>query len=274
MYSVAISLLPSIKILRNEDTTIYAPKEKCLGEGIFGICYLGIFNHYQVCVKKYKTSRTDSFVNEANILSKFNHKNLPYLFGIIIGDHPSLVTSYHGFGDESVTLHCAVRSKPHQTTKKILDSSYTWINVLAQITEGLTCLHNKYKVIHNDIKMDNICLSLTITSQIKVVIIDFGKACNTDKGKLYKLTDHEKEQYKVCHSHIAPDLRNGLCRQSAMSDVYALGRIINTVNGISYLQNKDLQEFSETCMHYNEKSRPEMSAIENYINQLLHMNVQ
>ena len=90
-------------------------------------------------------------------------------------------------------------------------------------------------------------------------------------GKLYKLTDHEKEQYKVCHPPIAPDLRNGLCRQSAMSDVYALGRIINTVNGISYLQNKNLQEFSETCMHYNEKSRPEMSAIEKNINQLLHM---
>ena len=38
-YSEAISLLP--KILRNEDTTIsYASKEKCLGEGRFGICYL------------------------------------------------------------------------------------------------------------------------------------------------------------------------------------------------------------------------------------------
>ena len=135
-------------------------------------------------------------------------------------------------------------------------------------------LHNKYKVIHNDIKMDNICLSLTITSQIKVVIIDFGKACNADQGKLYKLTDHEKEQYKACHPHIAPDLRNGLCRQSVMSDVYALGRIINTVNGVAYLQNNDMQEFSETCMHYNEKSRPEMSAVENYFDQLLHMNVQ
>ena len=78
---------------------------------------------------------------------------------------------------------------------------------------------------------------------IKVVIIDFGKASNADQGKLYKLTDHEKEQYKACHPHIAPDLHNGLCRQSVMSDVYALGRIINTVNGVSYLQNKDMQEF-------------------------------
>ena len=83
--------------------------------------------------------------------------------------------------------------------------------------------------------MDNFCLSLMITSQIEVVIIDFGKACNTDKGKSYKLTDHEMEQYKVCHPHIAPHLHNRLCQQSAVSDGYVLGRILNTVHGISYL---------------------------------------
>ena len=173
----------------------------------------------------------------------------------------------HGIGDllnYCPTLrYTALYDQNIKLPRKYL-TAVTWINVLAQITKGLTCLHNKYKLIHNDIKMDNICLSLTITSQIKVVIIDFGKASNADQGKLYKLTDHEKEQYKACHPHIAPDLHNGLCRQSVMSDVYALGRIINTVNGVSYLQNKDMKEFSETCMHYNEKSRPEMSTVENY----------
>ena len=73
----------------------------------------------------FNISKTDSFINEANILSKFNHKTLPYLFGVTIGDHLSLITNFHGIKDESVTLHKAV-SKP-QVTHNL--NSIIWINI-------------------------------------------------------------------------------------------------------------------------------------------------
>ena len=109
--------------------------------------------------------------------------------------------------------------------------------------------------------MDNICLTLTSTSQLKAVIIDFGKACDMHKGKLYKLTNNEKEQYKTCHVHIASDLRDGVCRQSTHSDIYSLGRILHIVNGLDDLQNKDL---SDKYMQYHKYLRPIMVTIVNY----------
>ena len=168
---------------------------------------------------------------------------MPYLFGVTVGEELSLITSYHGLNDESVTLHTAVYSKP-EITKKLLHNGTIWISILRQITNGLNSLHGEYKLLHNDIKMDNICLTLTSTSQLKAVIIDFGKACDMHKGKLYKLTNNEKELYKTCHVHIAPDLRDGLCRQSTHSDIYSLGRILHIVNSLDDLQNKDLEQLA------------------------------
>ena len=104
---------------------MHTPEEKYL-EGRFGDCYLRMFSHYKVCMKVFNISKTDSFINEANILSKFSHKTLPYLFGVTIGDHVSLITSFHGIKDESVTLHKAV-SKP-QITHNLLNISIIWIN--------------------------------------------------------------------------------------------------------------------------------------------------
>jgi len=71
-------------------------------------------------------------------------------------------------------------------------------------------MHTNNKVIYNDIKSDNICLVSSLTTEIcvKAVIIDFGKVC----GKLYKLSDSQKERYKKDHLHIAPDLRDGACK--------------------------------------------------------------
>ena len=61
-----------------------------------------------------------------------------------------------------------------------------------------------------------------------------------------------------------------------MSDVYALGRILNTVHAWYILSTEQgsCKNFLKHACTTMRISRPEMSAIENYINQLLHMNVQ
>ena len=74
------TLLSSITIIGQNDITIST--SLCIGKGRFGTCYLGRFCHYKVCVKVLRSSKSNDHIHEANILSKFAHQNLPYLFGV------------------------------------------------------------------------------------------------------------------------------------------------------------------------------------------------
>ena len=93
-----------------------------------------------------------------------------------------------------------------------------------------------------------------VSGKLKAIIIDFGKACSVDGGKKYHLSDTEKEVYKLEHSHIAPDLRDGIVKQSPSSDVYALGRILKKVNIV--IKSVDLSELSKQALDYYHHNRP------------------
>ena len=146
-----------------------------------------------------------------------------------------------------MTLHDAVASK----TKIIsLEHSSSWINIPCQITNDLHYIHNKCKIIHNDTTTTKLC--------VQAVIIDFGKACDANKGKTYTLSE----------SHIAPDLQDGASQQSALSDVFGLGRLIKLVNNVPQLQREDLEELSNMCMRYHMHSRPKVSKILHHFNEM------
>lgn len=69
----------------------------------------------------------------------------------------------------------------------------------------------------------------------QVVIVDFGKACAINCGTLYRLSVKEREQYKVDHPQIAPDLRDGLCKQNEASDIYSLRRIMSRIDAVKQI---------------------------------------
>ena len=56
-------------------------------------------------------------------------------------------------------------------------------------------MHGNYKIIHNDIKCDNIVVTSEPT-HLKAVVVDFGKVCRVAEGKHYELSEAEKSQYK------------------------------------------------------------------------------
>ena len=91
--------------------------------------------------------------------------------------------------------------------------------------------------------------------QLEVVayIIDLGKACQIECGRMYTLTEAEREKYKKDHSQIAPDLRDGLTKQSTQSDVYSLGRIIKKL--MLKCTARDLHTTTKKCL------RPTISQI-------------
>lgn len=86
-------------------------------------------------------------------------------------------------------------------------------------------LHSQCKILRNDLKDDNFALSKT-SSQIRAVIVDFGKACNISERKYYSPTQEEKKRYKSHHLQIAPDLCDGYSRRSATTDVYSVGKVL------------------------------------------------
>lgn len=93
------SLLSCIKILNEDD--LNSTTAENLGSGQYGTCFLRTLGHYSVCVKVFKRANKTAFIDEANILLKFTHHCLPYLFGICVGDCTCIVTSVHGISDTS-----------------------------------------------------------------------------------------------------------------------------------------------------------------------------
>ena len=145
--------------------------------------------------------------------------------------------------------------------------------MLGEVICGLEYLHNRHKLLHNDLKTDNVVLtSIPPAGSIGPVIIDFGKACEIRKGRLYHLSQHQREKYKVNHPHIAPDLRDGQCPQSTSSDIFSLGRIINLVNDTAAsLQQKSLQELSQKCMQYHMHERPNILFVKECVQRQQHV---
>ena len=83
---------------------------------------------------------------------------------------------------------------------------------MLDLVAALCYIHN-IGILHNDIKTDNIVLNGS-PSQIRCVLIDFGKTCFISQGKTYRFSELSKQYYKKHHLQIAPDLRNGHCHQS------------------------------------------------------------
>ena len=91
------------------------------------------------------------------------------------------------------------------------------------------------------------------------MIVDFGKACFINCGTVYRLSVREREKYKVDHPQIAPDLRDGLCKQSEASDVYSLGRIMGRIKQIDGWPS--VKHLIKQCMMYKSEVRPSMKDI-------------
>lgn len=60
---------------------------------------------------------------------------------------------------------------------------------------------------------------------------------------MYTLSESERQQFKVEHAHIAPDLRDGLVPQSVATDIYSYGRVIKQCNSVVTRSIK-LKEFN------------------------------
>lgn len=100
----------SIKRIDNEE--LYMADEK-IGQGVFGVCYIGSLGPLKVCAKAFRTVCLcePAFRYEAASLSMCSHTNIPWLFGIVMQPHKIIVTSYHMVSGRPVNLHKALHSQ-------------------------------------------------------------------------------------------------------------------------------------------------------------------
>ena len=233
------------------------PSEQVVGQGRFGSCAQMVFKGmFKVCVKRMSESVSIQAVKaEAAALQKLNAGAFtPHCFGVCVS-MKAIIMSYINIDNEPVSLHSLLRERsPIMSLTKQLCTEF-----IVQLCNGMKYIHDQ-SILHNDLKLDNVVIGETINKCIRAYIVDFGKACPLSQGKQYHLTEEEKSVYKQEHSQVAPDLRDGVVRQCAATDIYSIGRIIKRLNSM-IIHSETLIALAKQLLSYHSDDRPNITNV-------------
>lgn len=257
-----------------------------IGRGSFGVVKCQMYRGIYVAVKEFLPhTLQESVMKEARMLFNLCHPYLPLLLGVCVSKLPYiLVVQYYGIGIKSVTFRRELREK------KIVLTYPTWIILCAQIVEALRYLHTEVGLLHNDLKGDNVLITdckhtgekWTNNSfclcKLQIVLVDFGKATKSADGRKYSLSFSEKRQYHLYHQHIAPELIEGVVRQSFFTDIYSLGILLLGVTKTKeccgtadVVLSTELTAVVKTCMAASPEKRPSVLNLKKKFEQLLKL---
>ncbi|XP_057986275.1 G-type lectin S-receptor-like serine/threonine-protein kinase RKS1 isoform X2 [Hevea brasiliensis] len=151
-----------------------------LGEGGFGSVYKGqLSNGQEIAVKrlsKQSGQGIKEFMNEVQLISKLQHRNLVRLFGCCIHKEDKMLI-YEYLPNKSLDYFIFEKSR-----KQLLDWKKRF-EIIFGVARGVLYLHqdSRLKIIHRDLKASNILLDASMEPKIS----DFGLA------KLFK--EHQIE---------------------------------------------------------------------------------
>ena len=260
-----LNLSQQVSQLRNIPFSALHMSKDPIGKGVFGKCFSGfISSHIEVCVKAFRLDDRliHTFPVEAVLTSTFCHPNLPWFYGLSEhGPRRMIVLSFHGINGKSYTIHQAL-----QTNCQDLLIEINRKVILAGMASALKYIHSK-DILHNDIKSDNIIID-NRSPVPQSILIDFGKGCFLSEGKFYKLSLAERRRYAIEHPQVAPDLRDGHCRQTESSDIYSLGRVIQKVND-KFLHIPFIASHASLCIQYGCKQRPSIDELYTSLQRML-----
>ncbi|MBL7965650.1 MAG: protein kinase [Prolixibacteraceae bacterium] len=189
-----------------------------LGFGGFGQVFLAEEekSHHLVAIKQLhnkQKNRQDAIVHEMQIIARFNHPNIAaYKHYFIQDDLLYIVMEY-----------CSLGSLRNMMKDKKTTSTFIW-KWMDTLTQTLQFVHEK-KIIHHDIKPDNI-----LFSEDRIIkISDFGVA-NTDTGT----TSYMSPEALSWDSDTTNDER---------IDIYALGvTLLELLTGENPFRDKSVEE--------------------------------
>jgi serine/threonine protein kinase len=235
-------------------TSVLGQESAVIGRGSFGTCVIKIFSGIPVVVKQIhrRTLKQRHTLQEAHLLQLCSgHPNLAYLYGVCTpsGSHPQLVTAFYSVAGKPLTLSAGCY--------KLNLSDVQIANIMLGILDGLSHIHSR-NILHNDIKGNNIVLSdcANLLPSIRPIIIDFNKAAPFKAAKMYKLTEEDKVIYRKRFTQLAPDLIDGLVKQSTATDVYSFGVMAEELIGCT-----QKVPMMTRCTTYYSNDRPTISTI-------------
>ncbi|XWS58253.1 hypothetical protein CRYUN_Cryun08bG0018100 [Craigia yunnanensis] len=188
--------------------------ENIIGKGGYAEVYKGRLKEGKFVAIKRLTKvtsdeRTAGFLSELGIIAHVNHPNTAKLIGCGIEGGMHLVFQLSPLGSLGSVLH---------GSKGTLDWSKRY-KIALGTADGLTCLHEtcERRIIHRDIKADNILL----TENFEPQICDFGLA----KWLPKQLTHHNVSKFEGTFGYFAPEyFMHGIVDEK--TDVFAFGVLL------------------------------------------------
>lgn len=252
---------------------MYSDDRVFVGKGSFGVVKYQTYRGIQVAVKEFLPhTLKESVFKEAAFLVELCHPYLPLLLGVCTSKLPYIIViQYYGIGNESITILREIREH------KYISDDQTWIILCAQLVEAFVYLHTEVNILHNDLKGDNVLLTTAqqanrdFLSDFQIVVIDFGKATRKNEGKRYSLSFSEKKMYRVYHSHLAPELIDGVLPQSVFTDIYSVGILFQKISKLLTVTSDGMLQFNTVSTQCTDiyKKRPTVTDLQTILAQII-----
>ena len=182
-----------------------------LGEGGMGIVYLA----HQLSLDRpaaikilnaafsQQTDAVQGFIREARSAAKLNHQNIVQAYAV---------------GEDDGIYYLAMEYIDGKTMKTVLQeckklSPRRAAEIIMQVAEGLECAWNEQKLIHHDIKPDNIMQC----ANDRVKLTDLGLACAQGEDG-----NDDSNEVVGTMQYISPEQLTGVATDTR-SDIYSLG---------------------------------------------------
>jgi serine/threonine protein kinase len=200
---------------------------KVLGQGGFGITYLGSDTHLQrpVAIKEYfpqgYAARQSNTVVPAGTMARADYQSAKAKFleearVLAQFQHPGIVHVYTSF-EENNTAYMVMEYLKGKTLFGVLEDRGPLpegeaVDSIAQVGEALAVVHQA-NLLHRDMKPENVM----VTDDGRVVLVDFGTAREFTVGKTKQMTAMLTRGYAPLEQY------GQQARFGPFTDIYALG---------------------------------------------------